>query len=360
MATTYNFNSAWVEEEEVIINWRIHNFPKFPLSHGKPLVSKSVRVSGQSFALEVYPAGFAGCSTGFVSILLTKTHYTSIDQPMTLRLSISLCNQLQSDNTVRMTLPANSTIPGPLGTHDKLARAGWVDFVKYADMTDPSKGFFVLGEVVVKAEIAVLGPKMVEIKDSEPGGDNLATGIHNLFQSKVLSDIKLVVDGRQFECHRAILASRSKVFEAMFRTPMAEAESDTVTIEGITPDTLQLMLQFIYTDTIETADAEPRLIGDLLKAAKKYDIARLFSLCEKRALTAISVDSAIDWLMLATMVDANAIKRACMQLVTDQMSEIQLTQGWKRLLEDRQLMSVILPSIVECMSPPAKRPRIGN
>jgi len=360
MVKAYDFNSTWVEAEEAIINWRIHDVSNLPLVHGQqPLVSECFSLSSDSFALELYPAGFAGSSAGFVSIVLAWRNVYSFSRPKHLKLSISLCNQRNSDNTVRMTLPANSTLPGPLGTECNTARAGWVDFMKFADMIDPSKGFFVLDEVVVKAEIAVLGPKAVEIEDREPAGDSLATGIYNLFQSKVLSDVKLVAEGREFECHRAILASRSTVFETMFSTPMAETKGDTVTIEGTPADILQLMLQFIYTDTIDKADAEPALIGDLLKAAKKYDIAKLFSLCEKRALTAITLDSVIDWLMLATMVEADVIKRACMQLVTDQMSEVQLTQGWKRLLEDQQLMSEILPSIVECVSPPVKRPRNG-
>ena len=68
--------------------------------------------------------------------------------------SISICNQIEPAETLKKTAPVNSAFPGPLGNDSHKARVGWDDFVKLSDLLDPTKGFFALGEIIVKAEIS--------------------------------------------------------------------------------------------------------------------------------------------------------------------------------------------------------------
>lgn len=341
-----------------IVNWRIRNFAKVPRDTGLPIESKTVTIANESFCLELFAGGRTGTHNDFVSIFLTKKRHYDWEPTIHMDFRISICNQTMQAEALTKTAPLNSAFPGPLGVDSKRnARVGWDDFMKLSDLLDPCKGFFVLDEIIVKAEISLAIGFLREMKSQELTGCTLKTSIKKLLGSPILSDVKLIAEGQEFDVHRVILASRSEVFENMFTTGMTEATGNAVHVEDITAETMKLMLQFIYEDTFAVADAEPQLIGDLLKAAKKYDIPRLSSLCEKRALTAITVNSVIDWLMLATMLGIQEIKNECMRVVTANLAEVQITEGWGRLVDNPQLMKELMPSIVQMMCPPAKRSR---
>ena len=84
--------------------------------------------------------------------------------------------------------------------------------------------------------------------------------------SGLFSDVCLCAGGREFKAHKAILATRSPVFGAMFEHEMEESRKGRVEISDIDPDVFQELLRFIYTGTT------PQLQGmadDLLAAADK-------------------------------------------------------------------------------------------
>merc|ERR1711890_83410 len=71
-----------------------------------------------------------------------------------------------------------------------------------------------------------------------------------LFMKKNLSDVKLVCDGKTFECHKLVLSCQSDVFEAMFKNEMVESESGEVKIKDVKADALENMVYFMYHDKV--------------------------------------------------------------------------------------------------------------
>jgi speckle-type POZ protein len=90
--------------------------------------------------------------------------------------------------------------------------------------------------------------------------------MEKLLNNGPFSDTVLVVDGREFNAHKAILAARSPVFNAMFEHEMKESRKGRVEISDIDPDVFNEMLKFVYTGNT------PQIQGmaeDLLAAADK-------------------------------------------------------------------------------------------
>jgi speckle-type POZ protein len=54
--------------------------------------------------------------------------------------------------------------------------------------------------------------------------------------------------------HKAILASRSAVFSAMFEHQMIEGKSNRVKIDDVDPDVMTEVLRFIYTGRINNIE----------------------------------------------------------------------------------------------------------
>jgi speckle-type POZ protein len=68
-----------------------------------------------------------------------------------------------------------------------------------------------------------------------------------LYESKKFSDVVINVGGREFQAHKNILATRSKVFSAMFEHQTTEKLSNNVVIEDIDPDVFQELISYIFT-----------------------------------------------------------------------------------------------------------------
>ena len=78
-----------------------------------------------------------------------------------------------------------------------------------------------------------------------------------------------------FPVHKAILASRSTVFRAMFVANMAEVSTGQAVIEDLDEETLEEMIHFLYTGSLSGSQYD---IVSLCYAARKYELASLMTL----------------------------------------------------------------------------------
>ena len=95
----------------------------------------------------------------------------------------------------------------------------------------------------------------------------------NLLESGRLSDVTLNVNGKEFKCHRVILAASSPVFATMFECDLNEKRLNQVDIVDIDEKTFQELLRFIYTGEVWNFDA---FDIKLLNAADKVNIWHFF------------------------------------------------------------------------------------
>ena len=74
-------------------------------------------------------------------------------------------------------------------------------------------------------------------------------------QTKQLSDVEFLVDGKSFGAHRFIVSARSPVFAAMFSSDissdMVEANTGKVVINDTNSGVFETFLKFLYTGTLE-------------------------------------------------------------------------------------------------------------
>lgn len=82
------------------------------------------------------------------------------------------------------------------------------------------------------------------------GRSSLQT-MHELRKEEVLCDVVLCVDGKRFSAHKIVLAGSSPYLKAMFTNGMLETDQDVVEIRDIDAATMQNLLDFMYTSTIE-------------------------------------------------------------------------------------------------------------
>ena len=134
----------------------------------------------------------------------------------------------------------------------------------------------------------------------------LSDDLGSLFENSQFADVQLYCGGREFQCHKAILAARSQVFQAMFSHDMEEKKNCRVEVKDVEPEVMAELLRFIYTG--KTAANLESMAADLLAAADKYALERLKVMCEEALCNGLTVENVCDVLKIADLHSAEQLK----------------------------------------------------
>ncbi|KFO30080.1 Speckle-type POZ protein [Fukomys damarensis] len=189
----------------------------------------------------------------------------------------------------------------------------------------------------------------------------LADELAGLWESSRFTDCCLCVAGQEFQAHKAILAIRSPVFNAMFEHEMEERRKNRVEISDVEPEVFKEMMWFIYTGKAPNLD---RMAHDLLAAADKYALERLKVMCEDSLCSNLSVENASETLILADLHSAHQLKTQALDFINYHVSDILETSGWKSLMVSHpHLVAEAYHSLaaVKCpfLGPPCKRLKVS-
>lgn len=149
----------------------------------------------------------------------------------------------------------------------------------------------------------------------------------DLLENETFSDVTIVVEDRKFQAHRAILAARSPIFAAMFSHEMAESKLNIVTITDVEPEVFDVMLRFIYTDSVENLKD---MALKLLQVADKYDLEKLKILCEESLGRNLSEETALETLAYADLYRAEQLKSMTLDYIAKHVGLLK-TAEWKEL-----------------------------
>ncbi|GMS89137.1 hypothetical protein PENTCL1PPCAC_11312, partial [Pristionchus entomophagus] len=167
-------------------------------------------------------------------------------------------------------------------------------------------------------------------------------------------------DHRTFYVHKAILASRSKVFRAMFEHKMSESSRNEVLIDDVEPEVMREMLLYMYTGSSPNLDSMAQV---LIAAAEKYDLERLKVQCEQSLCHALTSENACCTLVLADLYSAEQLRLHAINFINMHATEVMASEGWNELIKQhphllaevfKALATQQTPPLVVC-SPPKKR-----
>ncbi|XP_065209105.1 speckle-type POZ protein-like isoform X2 [Planococcus citri] len=125
----------------------------------------------------------------------------------------------------------------------------------------------------------------MEIPDS-----SLPRDLGRLYIDDCFKDLTISVKQKNYLVHKAILAIRSSVFDAMFRNDLQGSNKNRIVINDIEEEIFEEMLHYIYTGKTKNLD---ELAFELLPVADKYDLKELKIMCENVLFTKLSTDNAV-------------------------------------------------------------------
>jgi len=135
-------------------------------------------------------------------------------------------------------------------------------------------------------------------------------------------------DAAPVHAHKAILAARCEVFRAMFTSGMKEAKQETVVLSDIQPRTLQLLVEYLYTDQIEI---EPDLAVDMFIVADRYRLERLQRMCECVILSNLSTENVCHILETADALNATQLRGIAFRWIIHNFGDVLRSPGFTEL-----------------------------
>lgn len=153
------------------------------------------------------------------------------------------------------------------------------------------------------------------------------------FKNKQKNDITFIVGDKKIQANKLILSARSDVFATMFNAEMLEKKTGQVPIEDIEPAVFQLLIDFIYYGILESND--PIELLELIMAADKYEIKNLVKVCDSQIANKLSVDTAVDTLIVADLLKLDNLKKQSMNFIARNKTKVTATQAYKKLKEKK-------------------------
>ncbi|XP_059182536.1 kelch-like protein 34 [Centropristis striata] len=126
----------------------------------------------------------------------------------------------------------------------------------------------------------------------------LLSGFQRLRTQRSMCDVVLEAGGVPFPCHRALLASSSEYFWALFGETTAERLAGSISLPVLTPEGLDAILDFLYSGWLSLS---PPTLPVVLEAARYLQVETAVSICERFMTDGLNADNCCCYANLAEL-----------------------------------------------------------
>ncbi|XP_050390536.1 kelch-like protein 28 isoform X4 [Patella vulgata] len=166
----------------------------------------------------------------------------------------------------------------------------------------------------------------------------LSQGLTNLWLNGKHTDVVIYVEDRMFCCHRAILASMSAYFDAMFTSDMKESREGEVHLKNMKACVFESILKYIYKG--DTSEMFPASAVDILYASSLLQIGPLQELCEKYFCDNMTIQSCIEIWRLSCSMNCISLQDYAWTFYMDNFSEVCRTEEFLELTKEELLLTM--------------------
>ncbi|KAM9542930.1 kelch-like protein 30 isoform 2-T2 [Guaruba guarouba] len=180
-------------------------------------------------------------------------------------------------------------------------------------------------------------------------------GLQRLRADPKLADVTLVAGGREFPCHRGILALCSHYFYAMFSGDFAESIAARVELKEVDPGALEMLLDFAYTGkvTINQDNVEGLMqtssqlhFPAIQKVCSRYlrqqmDATNCLGICEFGESHGCPEVSSKAWSFLQENFEAVSLQEEFLQLSKERLA-VYLSKDQLQVQEEQSLAEAVL------------------
>jgi len=161
---------------------------------------------------------------------------------------------------------------------------------------------------------------------------NFLTNIRSISDLDTLADFTVVCEGREFKCHKVILASMSTVFKTMvLNDQFVEKQRNCVTIEKASADTVEAMLEFMSKGVVPS-DIEEKAI-DLIDLADRYNLQDLIEICESSLVDNLTIENVVEtFIAIDLHVPGSQQRQKLLDFIKAEAAQVVKTPHWRKFV----------------------------
>ena len=148
----------------------------------------------------------------------------------------------------------------------------------------------------------------ISVSRSDAYSSCLATELTLLREEEELTDFTITSGSRSFRCHRLMLAASSPVLKAMLRSQMSETIKEAMTLDEISGDVIQIILNYMYTGQINIPVSH---LFDVLEAANFLQMLELKKICMKEASMRLAPHDILQFFTIADRMGSKEMTSQC-------------------------------------------------
>ena len=340
-----------VERVDTKIIWKIDNFPEFlrkpeAVHGGKKgeLVESHKQTIGQRFVytvwLTLYPNGDKRANEKCVSAFFTVNPSSAL---------VGECGKWLQEPKVKGEISVEG-LTGPEYTmslehiYCKTSRSrGWSNFIPHQTVLPMLKD----GILTIRAHMFVItgvSGIVMETRVDDKTVERWPTKlVASLFDNEKWMDVTFLVKDdsgvSKVKAHKAILAQKSDVFDAMLSSKgFAEGCTGDVEISDTFRPAFQQFVRYIYTEEMP----EDEWLMEVAKLSDKYNISELKADCQDRIAQNVSMGNVLEYLIFAHTNNLEVVKLKCLQFIRFNLREFVKQPDWFELLKENVDLAIEL------------------
>uniref|UniRef100_A0A1I7T4G9 BTB domain-containing protein n=1 Tax=Caenorhabditis tropicalis TaxID=1561998 RepID=A0A1I7T4G9_9PELO len=315
-----------IKVEKVQHTWTVKNFSHCYQEYLENFVYLQRGDEQLTWSIKIYPKGNGENNKDFVFLCLNRVVNNNVK-----------AGKIGFKSQFKLRTAENKDIE--MRIHPNPSHSDYVSYIK-RDVLFPQ--IMPRDMIIVNVEIDVAVETITTTNEPiqfEPVNteQQLIEDYQKLFSQELLTDFTINVNGRIIRTHKAVLAARSPVFNAMLtHHDTDEAKSSVMYINDMDFDVIYEMVYYIYCGRCQKDITD--MATALLIAADKYRLEELKSHCEKYLVENINVDNACSLLIIGDLYTAPKLRRRAvqyflLQFILARPKNVTGTPGWDDILK---------------------------
>ena len=145
-------------------------------------------------------------------------------------------------------------------------------------------------------------------------------------------------ENKKLPVHRAVLASCSEFFRALFTNGLKETQENDIKIHGVSVTVMEVIIQYAYTKQVSLASSN---IEELFEAADRFSILALLEECINFLSHQLSPENCLGLLRFAKYYNCKQLTDRCWMYVLSNFKQItQRSQEFVQL-QEKELLDII-------------------
>ncbi|KAM8967356.1 kelch-like protein 40 [Pelodytes ibericus] len=165
----------------------------------------------------------------------------------------------------------------------------------------------------------------------------LQDGLKDMLDHNKFVDCVLKIKGKEFLCHKLVLAACSPYFRTMFLSEEEESTKKEIELEDVDPEVMGKILHYIYTSEIEITESN---VQDIFSVANMFQIPSIFTVCVSFLQKKLCLSNCLAIFRLGLMLDCPRLAVSARDFLCDRFNLVTRDEEFFQLSAD-ELIAVI-------------------